>query len=97
MKSAELRDATDARVKEAFAKWRTFADMPQAGKKTVFDIRVGFKADLSTPVNYIEALYSMCAVSTPVARLGNDMVGLTDEAAAHVGQGVDDKGVRLEL
>jgi hypothetical protein len=97
MKTAALRDAMVARVAEAFAKWRTFDDMPEVDDKTVFDIRVGFHADLSRPVNYIEALHSMCAVSTPVARDGATMVGLTDDAATKLGQGVDDKGVLLDL
>jgi hypothetical protein len=86
------------RVAEAFGKWRTFADMPEVGGRTRFDIRVAFKADLDAdPVNYAEALHTMCAVSTPVGRIGNDMVGLTDEAATEAGQGVDNKGVRLAL
>jgi hypothetical protein len=105
MKSAALRDAMMVRLKEAATKWPTFADMPEVGKKTAFDIRVAFKADLNprfpgdmnAKVAYIEALHSMCAVSTPVGRIGNDMVGLTDEAAANGGQQVDDKGVSLDL
>jgi hypothetical protein len=95
MKSAALRDAMVARVKEAFGNWRTFADMPEADESTVYDIRVKFKADLSkddmsAPILYAEALHSMCAVSTPVARIGaHEMVGISDPGAEGAGQGLD--------
>jgi hypothetical protein len=102
MKTAELRDAMVARVADAFGKWRTFYDMPEVDDDTSFDIRVAFKADLAQmqggqPVNYIEALHAMCAVCDPVARIGNDMVGLTDVYATVAKQGIDaDKGAVVE-
>jgi hypothetical protein len=100
MKSAELRDAMVARVKDAFGKWRTFADMPEADESTVYDIRVKFQADLSkddmsAPTLYIEALHSMCAVSVPVARVGkHEMVGIADADA--VDQGIGAEVTRVE-
>jgi hypothetical protein len=87
-----------ARVKEAFGKWRTFNDMPEADESTIYDIRVKFKADLSkddmsAPILYTEALHSMCAVSTPVARIGsNEMVGFSDPGAESAGQSLDARG-----
>jgi hypothetical protein len=96
MKSDALRSVMMVRVKEAFAKWRTFSDMPEADEDTAYDIRVAFKADMTNPIHYIEALHSMCAVAVPVARFGTEMVGIADEAAMASGQGVDDKGVRID-
>jgi hypothetical protein len=95
MKTAALRDAMVARVKEAAAKWPTFADMPE---NPGHDMRITVKADLAaSQTDYIGALHSICAVATPSGRIGNDLVGYTDTDASEAGQRLGGGQVMMEV
>jgi hypothetical protein len=88
MKSDEARNEMTARVKAAFAKWRTFMDMPEIdnAKAMKLPVRVPVRAVVELDADekvigrtypephYVEALHSVCARGTPLGRNGNEIL-----------------------
>lgn len=93
MKSSASRDVMTSRVKETFAKWRSFHDVPETTAGS--DVRVVIKND--SQVDYVNALYALCGVGEVVGRSGDMLFGktvkdTTEEEPIRTGRVLNTKG-----